>query len=70
MVGKPGSFSGGQSLVQQNFSLIICSGVGLHSLPGSFWPEVIQVSALRSMDSMVGLMVNPKRVYTKGDLPR
>ena len=39
----------------------------MHSFPGSClaWGN----PALGSTDSMVGLMVNSKRVYTKGDLP-
>ena len=60
------SCSGGQGLAQKSLNPIICWWLGLHSLPGSLsWGD----PALRSMGSMVGLIVNSKRVYTVGDLP-
>ena len=34
-----------------------------------FWPEVTQDPILGSRGSVVGLIANSKRVYTKGDLP-
>ena len=35
---------------------------------GVFWPETTQSSGLWAL--WLGLMVNGKRVYAKGDLPR
>ena len=66
-VGKTGSCSGGQGHAQQIFNPVFCWWVGLCSLPVGClaWSDPI----LESTGSLVGLMVNSKRVYANTHLP-
>ena len=65
--GKTGSCSGVQGFAELSFNPIICWWVGLYSFLSSClaWSD----PALGSTGCMIGLMVNSKRVYAKGDLP-